>query len=75
VLPYVQDLVKNGLEGKKWGDVGDLENAGLQDLRKGEQGAWRKHVEEKLGPGDYQDLKQVDALSSIFIVSNHEQQT
>lgn len=32
--PYVQDFVKNGADGKggKWGEVGDITNAGLLDL-------------------------------------------
>lgn len=60
-LPMVQDFVKSG----QWSDVGDLQNAGLQDLRGFADEPMAKAAREKLG--NYATREEWDAFANTYV--------
>jgi len=73
-LPYVQDFVKSG----KWGEVGDLGNTGLTDVRKGlppgsrDAPIFTEMAKIKLGEGPYYDKTALDNLWNEFVGKPNE---
>lgn len=60
-LPFVQDFVKSG----KWSDVGDLQNAGLQDLRGFADEPMARAARERLG--NYATEAEWDAFANDYV--------
>ena len=60
-LPFVQDFVKSG----QWSDVGDLQNAGLQDLRGFADEPMAKAAREALG--NYATKEEWDAFANSYV--------
>lgn len=64
-LPFVQDFVKNPPHGQPWGDVGDLQNTGLRNLKTLGDEPLVKAAREKLG--DYATHEEWDTFGNEFL--------